>query len=38
MTFNALPEKFQSFPKIVTQLDDMEKLDLFNGPVPGKQL
>jgi hypothetical protein len=32
---NVLPEKFQSFPKIVTQLEDLEKIELFNGPIPG---
>ncbi|XP_025412636.1 uncharacterized protein LOC112685081 isoform X2 [Sipha flava] len=33
---NVLPEKFQSFPKIVTQLEDLEKIELFNGPIPGE--
>lgn len=35
MSLNVLPKKFQSFPKIVTQLEDVEKMDLFNGPIPG---
>lgn len=38
MPLNALPEKFHSFPKVITQLEDLEKIDLFDGPVPGKQL
>lgn len=38
MPLGALPEKFLSFPKNKTQLEDLEKIDLFNGPVPGKQL
>lgn len=35
MPLNVLPKTFQSFPKVVTQLEDSEKLDLFNGPIPG---
>lgn len=35
MPFNVLPKIFQSYPKVVTQLEDSEKLDLFNGPIPG---
>lgn len=35
MPLNVLPEKFQSFQKIVTQLEDLEKIELFNGPIPG---
>ncbi|XP_060848840.1 uncharacterized protein LOC132928291 isoform X1 [Rhopalosiphum padi] len=36
MPFNVLPKIFQSYPKVVTQLEDSEKLDLFNGPIPGE--
>lgn len=36
MPLNVLPEKFHSFPKITTELEDLEKVDLFNGPIPGK--
>lgn len=35
MPLSVLPEKFQSFPKIVTQLEELDKIDLFNGPIPG---
>jgi len=35
MPFNVLPETFQSYPNVKTQLEDSEKLDLFNGPIPG---
>lgn len=38
MPLNVLPEKFQIFPKIVTQLEDLEKMDLFNGPILGEYL
>jgi len=36
MPLRVLPEKFQSFSTIVTQLEDLEKMDLFNKPIPGK--
>jgi len=36
MPLYVLPDKFQSFLKIVIQLDDLEKMDLYNGPIPGK--
>lgn len=36
MPLRVLPEKFQCFSTIVTQLGDLEKIDLFNGPIPGK--
>lgn len=36
MPLNVLPEKFQSFPKIITQLEDLEKMNLFNGPILGE--
>lgn len=36
MPLQVLPEKFQSFSKVITQLEDLEKIDLFNGPIPGK--
>ncbi|KAF0756958.1 DUF3730 domain-containing protein [Aphis craccivora] len=36
MPFIVLPKIFQSYPKVVTQLEDSEKLDLFNGPIPGE--
>lgn len=35
MPFNVLPEIFQSYPNVVTRMKDSEKLDLFNGPIPG---
>lgn len=35
MPLNVLPKTFQSYPKMVIQLEDSEKLDLFNGPIPG---
>lgn len=35
MPLNVLPKTFQSYPKVVTQLEDSEKLDFFNGPIPG---
>jgi len=35
MSLNVLPKKFQSYPNILTQLEDSEKLDLFDGPIPG---
>lgn len=38
MPFNVLPKIFQSYPKVVTQLEDSEKLDLFNGPIPGNNV
>jgi len=36
MPLSVLPKQFQSFPKVVTQLEESEKIDLFNGPIPGK--
>ncbi|KAL5242600.1 hypothetical protein ACI65C_010010 [Semiaphis heraclei] len=36
MPFNVLPEIFQSYPNVVTRMKDSEKLDLFNGPIPGE--
>lgn len=36
MPFHILPEKFQTFPKIVTQLEDIKKMDLFNEPILGE--
>lgn len=38
MPLNVLPKIFQSYPKVVTQLKDSEKLDLFNGPIPGNNV
>jgi len=35
MPLNVLPKTFQSYPKVVTELEDSEKLDLFDGPIPG---
>lgn len=36
MPLNVLPKTFQSYPRIGTQLEDSERLDLFNGPIPGE--
>ncbi|VVC38584.1 Armadillo-like helical,Domain of unknown function DUF3730 [Cinara cedri] len=36
MPLHVLPVKFQSFPKLKTQLEDLEKIDLLNSPIPGE--
>jgi len=38
MPLNVLPKTFQSYPNVVTRMEDSEKLDLFNGPIPGDNL
>lgn len=38
MPLSVLPEKFHSFGTIITELEDLEKIDLFNGPIPGQNI
>lgn len=38
MPLHVLPEKFQSFSTVVTRVEDLEKIDLFNKPIPGKNV
>lgn len=37
MPRNVLPKKFQCFSKIATELEELEKMDLLNGPIPGRE-
>ncbi|XP_050523203.1 uncharacterized protein LOC126895412 [Daktulosphaira vitifoliae] len=36
MSLKVLPKQFHDIQDIVTQLEDLEKLELFNGPIPGE--
>lgn len=36
MPLHVLPKQFQCFPKLKSQLEDLEKVDLLNSLIPGK--